>query len=182
MSLKVVTQEVRFSFPHLFEPHAFDTEEPKYSLMVLVPKTDETTIKKLRQAEKEAVEKGVGSVWQGKRPKDIGSIIKDGDEDGTAEDYPEREGHYYFTIRSKSRPQVVNGAKRPIQDTEEIYSGCYGRVSMNAFPYKYGGKNGVSFGLNNVQKTADGESLAGGTTADEDFDIVDEDDFDDDLM
>lgn len=168
MSLKLVTEEVRFSFPHVFEPFAFEDEKPKYSVMLLIPKTDKKTLKKLKAAEQAAIEKGVGSVWGGKKPKQISTILKDGDDD--AEDYPERAGCYYMTVRSNTRPQVVDAAVQPILDASEIYSGVYGRVSINAFPYEYAKKAGVSFGLNNVQKTNDGESLAGGTSADDDFD------------
>ena len=184
MSLKVGTNEVRFSFPHVFEPHAVEEgDKEKYSIMILIPKSDKATMKKLREAEKAAAEKGVATVWGGKRPKKIASIIKDGDdeEETDLEEYPERAGHYYMNVRTDRKPQVVGPDVQPIMDREEIYSGCYGRVSINAFPYDYAGKKGVSFGLNNVQKTADGESLAGGSSAEDDFDVfeVDEDeDFD----
>lgn len=175
MSLKVVTGEVRFSFPHLFEPFAFDptNDKPKYSTMVLIPKSDTATMERIRNAEAEAIEKGISSVWNGKKPKKIKSVIKDGDED--ADEYPEREGHWYMSVRSNTRPQVVDASVQPIIDASEVYSGMYGRVSINAFPYSHAGNTGVGFGLNNVQKTADGESLAGGSTAEEDFDALDDD-------
>ena len=178
MSKKVVTGEVRFSFPHVFEPNAVEAgDKPKYSIMILIPKTDKATIQKIRDAEKAAAEEGVSTRWGGKRPKKISSIIKDGDdeEETDLEAYPERAGHLYMNVRSDRRPQVVNASVQPILDSSEIYSGCYGRVSVNAFAYDYMGKKGVSFGLNNVQKTADGESLAGGSTAEDDFDAVESD-------
>ena len=182
MSLKVVTGEVRFSFPHLFEPHAFDPakDTPKYSVMLLIPKSDTATMKKLKAAEQEAIEKGIATTWGGKKPKKINSVLKDGDDD--AEEYPERAGHYVMSVRSLTRPQVVDASVQPILDASEIYSGVYGRVSINAFAYSHAGNNGVGFGLNNVQKTADGESLAGGTTAEEDFDALDNDFADSDGM
>lgn len=189
MSMKVVTGEVRLSFPHLFEPFAMeDDEKPKYSTMILIPKKDKKTLKKIKQAIEEATQKGISSTWGGKKPKVIAATLKDGDEPTDTydpEDYPERAGCMFMNVRSNTKPQVVDASVNAILDASEIYSGVYGRVSINAFPYKFGGKSGISFGLNNVQKTHDGESLAGGTTADEDFDdfeLDDDEDDDDDLF
>ena len=42
---KVTTGEVRFSFPHVFQPHANNPgQEEKYSVTILIPKTDTVTI------------------------------------------------------------------------------------------------------------------------------------------
>ena len=54
-------------------------------------------------------------------------------------------------------------------DGEDFYSGCYGAVTLNFFPYENSGNKGVGAGLNNVIKTRDGERLAGGRSAEEDF-------------
>lgn len=173
---KVTTGKVRLSWPHLFEAYSFEDEDPKYSTMLLIPKSDTKTYQALRDAEDAAKQRGKESVWGGKIPNDLNSIIKDGDE--VADDYPERAGHWYMAVRSKNRPGVVDRDVQPITDQSEIYSGVYARVSISAFPYKFGGTRGVSFGLNNVQKIADGESLGGATRAEEDFDALDEEDED----
>ena len=57
----------------------------------------------------------------------------------------------------------------PALDNDDFYSGCYGSASINFFPYNTKGNKGVAAGLNNVIKTRDGERLAGGKTAEEDF-------------
>lgn len=57
-----------------------------------------------------------------------------------------------------------------ILDREEIYSGCFCRFSVNLYPFSTNGNNGVAVGLNNVQKICDGERLAGGSRAEDDFD------------
>ena len=54
-------------------------------------------------------------------------------------------------------------------DSDDFYSGCYGAVTINFFPYENSGNKGVAAGLNNLIKTRDGERLSGGRTADEDF-------------
>ena len=37
---KVVTGEVRFSFLNVFEPKSINGSDPKYSVSLLIPKTD----------------------------------------------------------------------------------------------------------------------------------------------
>lgn len=181
MATRVVTNKVRLSFPHLFEPHSMDgDQEEKYSVMLLIPKSDKVTLDAIYEAETEAAEIGKTTKFGGKVPKTLASIIKDGDEDGSAEDYPEREGMIYMTISStpKFRPGVVDRNVQPIMDQSEVYSGVYARVSMTAFPYTFGSKKGISFGLNNVQIFGGGDSLAGGKRPDEDFEPIAEDDND----
>lgn len=174
MTTKVVTGTVRLSFPHLFKPYAFDTEEPKYSVMLLIPKSDKKTLKKIQDAIEVAKERGKAGPWGGKMPKDVQTTLKDGDL--SSDDYPEREGHMFMTVRSNTKPGVVDRSLNAILDPSEVYSGCYARVSISAFPYKFGGNSGVSFGLGNVQKIDDGESLGGAARAEEDFDALDDDD------
>lgn len=180
MSTKVVTGRVRLSFPHLFEPYAFETEEPRYSVMLLIPKSDKKTLKDIKRAIEAAKERGKANTWGGRMPSDIQITLKDGDD--TADEFPEREGHMFMTVRTKTKPGVVDRALNPIIDPSEVYSGCYARVSINAFAYKFGGNTGVSFGLGNVQKVDEGESLGGATRAEEDFSALDEDEDDDDLI
>lgn len=175
---KVVTGKVRLSFPNLFEPQQVMGEgDPKYSVMLLIPKSDEKTMKALRDAEKAAAEQGKSSKFGGKIPSNLASIIRDGDE--YAEDYPERADHWFLTVSAtvRYRPGVVDRHLNPILDQSEVYSGVYARVSVNAFPYTFGqSKKGVSFGLQNVQILGGGEPLGGRTRAEDDFDEVEEDD------
>src|SRR5690606_23668166 len=100
---RVVTGKVRLSFPHLFEPKQINGEgDPKYSVMLLIPKDDTETIGRLRAAEEQAATNGKAGKFQGKTVN-AASIIKDGDEDGSAEDYPERAGHLYMTVSSSQQ-------------------------------------------------------------------------------
>lgn len=175
-STKVVTGPVRLSYVHVFEPFAFQDEEPKYSVMLLVDKKDKATIDKLKAAEALAAQQGISSKFGGKKPAKLASIIKDGDEDGTAEDYPERAGCLYMTVRTDRKPGVVDADVNPIMAQSEVYSGCYARVSITAFPYKFGNTSGVSFGLNNIQKVSDGEPLGGISRAEDEFGAYEADD------
>lgn len=174
MSTKVVTGKARLSYEHLFEAHGFEGQTPKYSAMLLIPKEDEKTIEKLRNAEEVALEQGKSSKFNGKVPKAWKSIIRDGDE--VADEYPEREGHWFMTVSSVRPPIVVDRNKEPVLDRSEVYSGCYVRASLNAFPYSVSGNKGVSFGLNHVQKLAEGEPFGSVDSVEDVFDDLDDDD------
>lgn len=175
-STKVVTNKVRLSYVHLFEPYSNNADqEPKYSCVILIPKSDKVTLKKLQSAIDAAAEAGKNSKFGGKIPANLKTTLHDGDEEGDLERNPEYEGHYFMSVNSKTRPGIVDKDVNPILDSTEVYSGCYARVSINAFAYNTQGNRGVSFGLNHVQKIADGDYLGGRSKAEDDFDAIEED-------
>lgn len=55
-------------------------------------------------------------------------------------------------------------------DQDEVYSGCYARVSINFYAFNTNGNKGIACGLNNLQKVRDGEPLGGRSSAENDFD------------
>lgn len=173
---KVVTGKVRFSFVNLFEPKAFgEGQDPKYSVMLLIPKTDVATIKKIREAIDAAAQKGLSTKFGGKMPAVLKTTLKDADTDTNQDgevfkdiwDYTA--GHYIINVSSRTKPQVVDADLQPILDPTEVYSGCYGRASINFFAYNSTGNKGISAGLGNVQKLEDGEPLGTISTAEQDF-------------
>lgn len=169
---KVVTEKARLSFVHLFTPYAHQPgQEAKYSCTVLVPKTDTVTKAKIDAAIEAARQEGLAKTWGGAVPPNLPIPVYDGDGvRPNGEPFgPECKGHWVFTAGSKQAPQVVDAGVNPILDQSEIYSGIYGRVSVNFFPYFAAGRKGIGCGLNNVQKLADGEPLGGRSTAAEDF-------------
>lgn len=178
---KVRTGTVRLSYVHLFEPYAQDGDsEEKYSCVILIPKTDKKTLGAIDKAIKAAAEQGKNSKFDGSIPKNLQITLHDGDEEGDLEKNPEYEGHMFMSISSKTKPGMVDKEVEPITDSTELYSGVFARVSMNAFPYNYKGKKGVSFGLNHVQKVKDGDYLGGRSRAEDDFEPIEEEDGDDD--
>lgn len=168
---RVVTGKVRLSYVHIFEPYTSDPDEQeaRYSVTILIPKRDKTTLSKIRDAIEAAKEEGKKSKWDGKIPPNFKTTLHDGDEEADLEKNPEYAGHMYMAMSSKQRPGVVDEDLNPILDSTQVYSGCYGRVSINAYPYSQKGNKGVSFGLNNVQFLEDGEPLGGRTRAEDDF-------------
>jgi hypothetical protein len=167
---RVVTGKVRLSYVHIFEPYTNDPEkEARYSVTILIPKSDKTTLGKLDRAIEAAKEDGKTKTFGGKVPANLKLTLHDGDEEADLERNPEYAGHMYMAMSSKTRPGVVDQDLNPILDSTQVYSGCYARVSINAFPYSNSGNKGISFGLNNIQFLEDGEPLGGRTRAEDDF-------------
>lgn len=172
MSNRLILKNVRLSFPKVFEPESFQDGPLRYSTMILIDKADTATVAELRKAEANAAEEGrnkFGAKW-----KPSGSIIHDADEDGTADDYPERAGHLYLTVGTNAsanfpKPGVVDKSGQTIIDPSEVYSGVYAHVSVSPYAYNNTLKKGVSFGLNNLMILGHGERLSGGPSAETEF-------------
>ena len=165
---RVTTGEARFSFVHVFKPYAFQQgQEEKYSVTVLVPKTDTDTMSRINAAIEAAKQRGVSDKWNGQCPPILPTPVHDGDGVRPSDGMPfgdECKGHWVFTASAKADypPEVVDANGNPIINQSEVYSGMYGRVNVNFFPYAFGGKKGIGCGLGPVQKLRDGEALGGG--------------------
>lgn len=170
--VRVITGEARLSYVHLFKPYSNDpNKEPKYSVTVLIPKSDIATKQRIDAAIQAAIQEGASSKWNGVRPPMVPTPIHDGDGvRPSGEPFaPECKGHWVFTASSKQQPQVVDLQVQPILNQTDVYSGMYARVSIMFFPYSANGKKGIGCGLGNVQKLRDGEPLGGRTNAADDF-------------
>lgn len=176
-STRVVTGEVRFSFVNLLRPRAnqFGGEE-KYSVTILLPKSDVATKQAIDAAIQAAIEKGKAEKWNGVVPPNVSTPIHDGDGVKPSDGMPfgpECKGHWVFTATTGTDypPKVVGPDLNPIMDATEIYSGMFGRIAINFSPYAFAGKKGVGCYIStNVQKTRDGEPLgASAPMAQEDF-------------
>ena len=169
-----VTGNARLSYVHLNAPYAHQIGgEAKYSVTVLVPKTDKTTKAHIDAAIQAATQLGISKQWNGAKPPVLATPLYDGDgvrPNGEAFG-AECKGCWVFTASSKAdrKPRIVNSQVQDIIDPNEIYSGIYGRVGVDAYPYNVSGKRGIAFGLTNVQKLTDGEPLGSVITAEDDF-------------
>lgn len=162
----LTTGIVRFSYVHLVKPYAhMPGQEEKYSTTILLPKTDTQTKAAIDAAIEEAKQRGTANIWGGTAPKVVPTPIYDGDgvRPNGEEFGQECKGHWVFTAGAnlEHKPEIVDANLQPIIDPTEIYSGMYGRVSINFFPYNYAGKKGIGCGLGPVQKLKDGEALGG---------------------
>lgn len=175
----VVTEEVRLSFVNAFEPRAIkEGDEPKYSVTCIIPKSDTKTYERIKAAIQAVAEASAQKHFGGKVPTDPMKIstLKDGDTDVDSmgelkkNTYPEYANSWVIRVSSKNAPKVLNPDKSEMLDQEELYSGCYGKVSMTFFAYSANAKRGISASLGNIMKTRDGEPLVTRLTGDE-FDI-----------
>lgn len=168
-STKVITGKVRFCYVNVFEPTAMNEgDTPKYNICILIPKSDTATIDKIKKAIEAAKEAGKAKLADknGRIPANLKLPLRDGDEERP--DDPAFEGHYFINANSMRQPSIVDRSLNPIMSRDEFYSGCYGRASINFYAFNVSSK-GIAAGLNNLQKLEDGEMLAGGSTAEEDF-------------
>lgn len=173
--------EVRFSYCHLFTPEAVsDGADKKYSVSVIIPKTNTQLIAGIKQCINAAYQQGLASRWKGRKPAAWKNPLRDGDTER-----PDDESYansYFINVTSRTKPGIVKrmtvgGVTKLVEVTneEDVYSGCYGYVSVNFFPFANAGNNGVACGLNNVLKTKDGEFLGGRSSALTDFgDLLDD--------
>lgn len=168
-STKVVTGKVRFCYVNVFEPTAMNEgDTPKYNICILIPKDDAKTLDKINKAIEAAKQAGKAKLADknGKIPSNLKLPLRDGDDERG--DDPAFEGMYFINANSQRKPSIVDKDLNPIMEKEEFYSGCYGRASINFYAFNVSSK-GIAAGLNNLQKLEDGEMLAGGSTAEEDF-------------
>ena len=164
----------RFSYLHCWEPDSVNGGDPKYSVSAIVPKSDTKTVEAIKAAIEQA-KKDSATKWGGKVPGNLKTPLRDGDiERPDDEAY---KGCYFFNANSRQAPQVVNSKVQPILDQSEVYSGCYGRISVTFYGYNSNGNRGIAAGLGNIQKLKDGEALGGRAKAADDFSTVADDDF-----
>lgn len=182
---QVKTKLVRFCYCHLAEPRAVvEGQDKKYSLNILIDKEDRETLARIQKAYEEAVQEGIekfgqsfkGKVTPLKKASGVGSrgIITDCDADEKFS-APEFKNKYMLSAKS-NRPVSVgyrkNGVTYAYSSKEEIeenvYSGCYGAINFNLYPYTTVG-TGIAAGLNSVLKVKDGEPLGGHSSVTADF-------------
>jgi len=181
-STKVITgPKTRWSYANVWEPKAINGGAPKYSVSLIIPKTDTKTIAKIKAAIQAAYRDGESKLkGNGKKVPPL-SVLKTPLRDGDME-RPDDEAYansYFINANSTTAPGIVDADRQTIIDRSEVYSGVYGRASINFFAFNSNGNKGIACGLNNLQKIADGEPLGGKSRAEDDFADLDDDDDDD---
>jgi len=171
---KVITGKVRFSYANIWEPKSINGGDEKYSVSLIIPKSDTKTVNEINAAIEAAKQEGKAK-FGGKIPANLKLPLRDGDIDR-----PDDEAYrnsYFINANSKDKPQIVDKSVKVILDQEEVYSGCYGRSSINFYAFNQNGNKGIACGLGNLQKLSDGEPLSGRSRAEDDFTSAEDDDF-----
>ncbi len=178
---KVITGEARLCYPHVWEPFAMNGEKLKYSCCAVIPKTDIPTVEGIRKAVESAYRAGEAKLkGNGKSVPPLSAIrlpLRDGDLERP--DDPAFAGMWFLNANSDQKPGIVDLDTNPILDRDEVYPGCYVRLSLNFYAYNFNGNRGIGCGLNHIQKVRDGERLGSRSSAASDFGGLDDDDVED---
>lgn len=177
MSTKIKTGKVRASYVFVYQPRLnkmSDKEIYEYSMSIIFPKTN-PLVKKIE----DAVELERKARWGTVTPKGFKKPLRDGDLEYPG--VPEYEGMYYMSLKSRTKPGLVDRNLQAIIDPTEFVSGDYCRITMNVYSYDKGVNRGVTAGLGNIQFLEKGEPLGNMTSAESDFDEWKEDGNDTDL-
>lgn len=170
--MSITTGKVRASFVNVFTPQApIGGGEAKYSITLLIPKTDVTTLNAIQAEIERAKQEGVSRVFGGTMPAMVKSPLYDGDGVRVNGEPFGEECRRCMVLRasSKDQPSVVDLSVQPILNVHDVYSGCFVRASINFFAYNQNGNRGIGCGLNAVQKIEDGEPLTSRVSAQEAF-------------
>lgn len=170
--MAITTGKVRASYMHIFQPRIPENGgEPKYSVTLLIPKTDTATINAIFAEIEKAKQEGAQKAFGGNIPPMCKIPIYDGDGyRPSGEAFGEEcRGHMVMTASAKNQPVIVDLNMQNIINPADVYSGCYIRASINFFAYNSNGNKGIGCGLNAVQKIEDGEPLTMRISAEEAF-------------
>lgn len=158
---EVLTREVRFSYPKVWEPGSFGTNsKKKYSVSLLIPKSDTVGVAMIQKAIAAAIAIGKADIFKGKTPKTEKIAWRDGDTDETKSDDENYKGHFFLSANSDFKPAIIDKQNKEILIQSDFYAGCYGRALINFYPYVFEGVLGVACGLLAVQKLRDGEAFS----------------------
>lgn len=177
---KVITgPDTRWSFTNVWEPKSINGSTPKYSVSLIIPKSDTKTVAKIKAAIEAAYQEGQAKLKGNGRSVPPLAAIKTPLRDGDTE-RPDDETYansYFINANSATAPGIVDANCSPILERSEVYSGVYGRASISFYAFNSNGNKGIACGLNNLQKIRDGEPLGGRSRAEDDFATDDDDDF-----
>lgn len=177
---KVITGlNTRWSYANVWEAKSINDGTPKFSVSLIIPKDDTVTVNKIKAAIQSAYEEGQSKLKGSGKTVPALSVLKTPLRDGDLE-RPDDEayaGCYFINANSASAPGIVDADRQPVIDRSEVYSGVYGRASINFYAFNSNGNKGIACGLNNLQKIKDGEPLGGKSRAEDDFATSDDEDF-----
>lgn len=161
----VITPEFRVSFPCVLrkgKPMSGNPEDAKFSLVMLFPVG--ANLQNLIDESMRVIVEEFGpdrTKWPA-----LKNPFRDQKEKSFAGYEP---GAVFITATSKNPPGLVDAQVQKIIDESKFYAGCYAIAEVRAFIFDVKGVKGVAFGLNNVQKTRDGEPLSGRLSPEEVF-------------
>ena len=178
--MKVITgPDTRWSYANVWEAKSINGGTPKYSVSLIIPKSDTKTVAKLKAAIEAAYREGESKLkGNGKTVLPLAAIknpLRDGDVERPDDDA--YDNAYFINANATTAPGIVDADRNPVLTRSEVYSGVYGRASISFYAFNSNGNKGIACGLNNLQKVCDGEPLGGKASAESDFATEDDEDF-----
>lgn len=177
---KVITGiNTRWSYANVWDPKSINGGTPKYSVSLIIPKSDTVTVEKIKTAIEAAYEEGQSKLKGNSKSVPSISVIKTPLRDGDLErpDDETYKNSYFINANSATKPGIVDADLQQIIERSEVYSGVYGRASINFYAFNSNGNKGIACGLNNLQKIRDGEPLGCKSRAEDDFTTYNDEDF-----
>lgn len=160
---KIMTPEFRASFPELFEPKAFGQQKPKYGITMLFDKTADLSEMKKAAMKAAVAEFGPKESW----PEGFKWPFRNGDKKKDRDGYA---GMIFIKASTSDRPAVFDRLGKPITpESKKFYAGCYAQASIVCAAFNKDGGTGVTFYLNGVKKTRDGEPFSARGDVSKDF-------------
>ena len=178
--MKVVTgRDTRWSYANVWEAKSVNGGKPKFSVSLIIPKSDAVTVQKIQAAIQAAYVEGEAKLKGNSRSVPPLTSSKTPLRDGDIErpDDPAYAGCFFINANSDTAPGIVDEDCNPILTRSEVYSGVYGRASITFYAFNSNGNRGIACGLNNLQKFRDGDPLGGKASAASDFATGQDDDF-----
>ena len=126
---KVITgPQTRWSYANVWDAKSINGGAPKYSVSLIIPKSDTKTVEKIKAAIQAAYEEGQSKLKGNGKSVPALSVIKTPLRDGDTE-RPDDEAYkncYFINANSASAPGIVDADRNPIMERSEVYSGVYG--------------------------------------------------------
>ena len=115
-----------------WEPKSINGGTPKFSVSLIIPKSDTKTIAKIKAAIEAAYHEGESKLkGNGKAVPPLAAIktpMRDGDVERP--DDPAYANAYFINANSATAPGIVDADRNPVLTRSEVYSGVYGRASI----------------------------------------------------
>lgn len=176
--MKVITgPETRWSYANVWEPKSINGGTPKYSVSLIIPKSDTNTVAKIEAAIESAYKEGEAKLKGNGKSVPALSVLKTPLHDGDLDRPNDATYANAYFANATSAPGVVDVDRNPILTRSEVYSGVYGRASISFYAFNSSDSKGIACGLNNLQKVRDGEPLGGKSSAESDFATEEAEDF-----
>ncbi len=136
---KVITGvNTRWSYANVWEPKSINGGTPKYSVSLIIPKSDTKTVEKVRAAIKAAYQEGEGKLKGNSRVvpalEAIKNPLRDGDLERPGDDA--YKDSFFINANSATQPGIVDAHCQHILERSEVYSGVYGRASISFYAFK----------------------------------------------